>query len=220
MTINYQPYIDMAQAMANIAFHGTYLIHPKQRKVVYASETLLQQTGLDGVDSPEALIALSDRELDAVDYALEIYKAAAPEKRKGLVLYINTHKRRQAMAFTHKLSIVAVDSDDNPVLVFGCVSPSIRDSADSIIIRFSDEDAIYRYQPFDRQWLREPLPHLTDNELTMLRLTLQGHSLNAIGQLMCKSTESVKYYRRQVFEKFGARNITEALAIAADYCLL
>ena len=215
----YEPYIAMAQSIANITFQGIYLINPVEKQVVYASDTLLQQSPGDTV-SAETLISLGQRELDAIAAATVQYKAATPERRKGFVLHINTHQQDQNTMATHKLTIIRTDEQGNPLLVMGLVSPSVRQRAEGIMFRFADEDAMYQYQHETGRWVRQPLPHLTGNELTMLRLTLQGHSLEAIGRLMYKSTESVKYYRRQVFEKFNVRNITEALVVAADYCLL
>lgn len=215
----YEPYIAMAQSIANITFQGIYLINPVEKQVVYASDTLLQRSPGDTV-SAETLISLGQRELDAIAAATVQYKAATPERRKGFMLHINTPWQNQNTMASHKLTIIHTDEQGNPLLVMGLVSPSVRERTDGIMFRFADEDALYQYQHETRQWVCQPLPHLTGNELTMLRLTLQGHSLEAIGRLMYKSTESVKYYRRQVFEKLNVRNITEALVVAADYCLL
>lgn len=215
----YEPYIVMAQSMSNITFLEVYLIDLVGKKVVYASDTLLQRSAGDTV-SPETLISLGQPELNAISAAAAQYKAATPEKRKGFVLHIYTRWQGQDAMASHKLSIIHSDKQGNPQLVMGVVSPSVREREECIVFRFADEDTLYRYQHETGLWTRHPLPHLTNNEIAMLRLTLQGHSLEAIGRLMYKSPESVKYYRRQVFEKLNVRNITEALVVAADYCLL
>lgn len=215
----YEPYIAMAQSMSNITFLEVYLMDLVDKKVVYASDTLLQRSGGDTVFS-ETPISLSQPELNAIAAAAAQYKAATPEKRKGFVLHIHTRWQGQDTMASHKLTIIHSDMQGNPQLVMGVVSPSVREREESVVFRFADEDTLYRYQHETGLWTRQPLPHLTNNEIAMLRLTLQGHSLEAIGRLMYKSPESVKYYRRQVFEKLNVRNITEALVVAADYCLL
>lgn len=215
----YEPYIAMAQSMANVTFQGIYLINPIEKQIIYASDTLLRGAVGDTV-SAEMLISLGQRELDAIAAATVHYKTASPERRKGFVLHINTHWHGQDAMATHKLTVVHSDEQGNPLLVMGTVSPSVREHEEGVVFRFADEDALYRYQHDSGQWVCQALPRLTDNELTMLHLTIQGHSLEAIGRLMFKSTESVKYYRRQVFNKLAVRNITEAIVVAADYCLL
>ena len=37
---------------------------------------------------------------------------------------------------------------------------------------------------------------------------------------MCKSIDSIKFYRRTLFEKIGTKNITEALTFTTIYKLL
>jgi DNA-binding CsgD family transcriptional regulator len=54
----------------------------------------------------------------------------------------------------------------------------------------------------------------------MLRLTMQGFSLDQIGRLMFKSVETIKFYRRQVFSKLGVKNISEAIAYATQYGMI
>ena len=41
-----------------------------------------------------------------------------------------------------------------------------------------------------------------------------------IAEKVCKSIDTVKFYRKQVFEKLEVENITEALSFAINYGLL
>ena len=44
-----------------------------------------------------------------------------------------------------------------------------------------------------------------------------GHT---IADRLCRGTDTVKHYRRQIFQKLDAQSITEALAYATNYGLL
>ena len=45
---------------------------------------------------------------------------------------------------------------------------------------------------------------------------MQGYSLNEIADIMAKSTNTIKFYRRQIFSKFDVNNISEAIAYALE----
>ena len=57
---------------------------------------------------------------------------------------------------------------------------------------------------------------LSADERKMLSLSMQGCSLNEIADIMAKSTNTIKFYRRQIFYKFGVNNISEAIAYALE----
>ena len=57
-------------------------------------------------------------------------------------------------------------------------------------------------------------------ERQVLILSSQGLTMNEIADKMCKSVDSIKFYRRNIFEKVGTKNITEALMFATIYKLI
>ena len=212
----------MAQVFANTTFLEVYLFDFAERRLVFASPTKLQHHGIQSKEVSsegrtmdiDKMFPLGENELTALDAAAQKYKELSPERQKDFVIHFNTRPSRNVMAKTHRLSIVTTDEHNNPILVMGIVSPSLHGGAETMVARVATEDFIYRYIYGSGEWVCEPLPHLSDNELTMLRLSLQGYSLEDIGQLMYKSTESVKYYRRQVYQKLGANNIAEEIGRA------
>ncbi len=229
--IDTAPFVEMAKAFARMSHYGVYLLDKVSGKFLYVSENTLLRCGMEeemftecGVEVMENLLSEHDRDLmhNAFDTAAEKYKEIPNDQKPNFVAYFNFHTlyQNRPMMVTHKLSVLADDKHGRPYLVLGLVTPSIHDHAGSILVRLTGTDKVYRYIPENRSWETEKQVKLTENELTMLRLTIQGHSLEVIGRMMFKSTESVKYYRRQVYEKLGVKNISEALAYVADYGLL
>ena len=47
-----------------------------------------------------------------------------------------------------------------------------------------------------------------------------GYTVNEIADLVHRSFDSVKVYRKTIFEKLGADNITEAINIAMNFRLI
>ena len=64
------------------------------------------------------------------------------------------------------------------------------------------------------------MPALTDGEKAVIILSIQGYTMTEIGDKMCLSPETIKKYRKQIFEKLGVRNITEAIIAATNNKLL
>ena len=78
----------------------------------------------------------------------------------------------------------------------------------------------FEYNRITRRWDKRSMPALTDGEKAVITLSIQGYTMTEIGDKMCLSPETINKYRKQVFEKLGVRNITEAIIAATNNKLL
>lgn len=53
----------------------------------------------------------------------------------------------------------------------------------------------------------------------LLALLYEGHNYKAIANLMLKSQESIKTYKRNLFDKMGVNSTAEAISFAIAYHL-
>ena len=99
----------------------------------------------------------------------------------------------------------------------------------SIIMEVADTGALAVRPPFEvpgRAHLRirqEGLPFilsLSQQEKQVLILSAQGYTVPQIADRMCRAVDTVKTYKRALFERLGVRSITEALTVAANQGLL
>ena len=63
-------------------------------------------------------------------------------------------------------------------------------------------------------------PELTDREVQILSAAARGLSVSTTGRELYLSPNTVKTYRRTAFRRLGARNVTEAVALAQAHGLL
>jgi DNA-binding NarL/FixJ family response regulator len=63
-------------------------------------------------------------------------------------------------------------------------------------------------------------PDLTEREVQILAAAARGLSVSTTGRELYLSPNTVKTYRRTAFRRLGARNVTEAVALAQAYGLL
>ena len=67
-----------------------------------------------------------------------------------------------------------------------------------------------------KTWIQVDKPTLKERELEILRLYAQGLTITEIADLICVSPDTIKYYRRKIFEAFEVKSFSEALHFAID----
>ena len=82
------------------------------------------------------------------------------------------------------------------------------------------ERSYFEYSTLRHKWEKKEGITLSETERDVLRLSAQGYTMNEIADEMCRSVDSVKFYRRNLFERLEVKNITEALSYSAIYKLL
>ncbi len=224
-------YIEMAKSFAKISRHGVFIADVEQNRFIYSSPHPLLRCGMNeeefnrgGFSSfqsylPEDEAPIMDKIVGTVS---SNYQRIPPGMRKNFVMTLNFHiiaNGRKVMVML-KLSLLDFDKEDNPRLMLGLVTPSVHDSPGNLIMGISGTEHFYHYRHGSDELVKIPIVHFTDEELEMLRLTMQGFSMKQIGNLMCKSVDTVKFYRRNVFRKLKAKNISEAISYATTYSLI
>lgn len=70
------------------------------------------------------------------------------------------------------------------------------------------------------RWKSRETITLKPEEKQILTFSAQGYTMKEIAGQMLRSFDTVKFYRRQIFEKLDVQNITEALSLATSYGLV
>lgn len=69
-------------------------------------------------------------------------------------------------------------------------------------------------------WNIQELPKLSDVEKKIIILSSRGYTISELSTILMKSTDTIKSYRRSLFEKLNAKNIVQAISIAQNYQLI
>ncbi len=78
----------------------------------------------------------------------------------------------------------------------------------------------FEYNRLTRRWDKRSMPTLTEGEKSVITLSIQGYTMSEIADKMCLSLDTIKKYRKHLFEKLGVRNISEAIIAATNNKLL
>lgn len=120
----------------------------------------------------------------------------------------------------HKLTPLALTSDGRIWLALCVVSAATHADAGHIEMHRVDSSEYFEFSTVSRRWIKKQMPTLTDGEKSVLTLSIQGYTMSEIADKICLSPDTVKKYRKRIFEKLEVRNISEAIAAATNNKLL
>lgn len=69
-------------------------------------------------------------------------------------------------------------------------------------------------------WIVKESVKLRQQEKQVLILSAQGYTVAQIANKMCRSVDTIKTYKRHMFERLGTRSITEALTLVTNSGLI
>lgn len=120
----------------------------------------------------------------------------------------------------HKLTPLALTSDGRIWLALCVVSAATHTEAGHIEMHRVGSSEYFEYSAVSRKWVKKQMPSLTDGEKSVLTLSIQGYTMSEIADKICLSPDTIKKYRKRIFEKLDVRNISEAIVAATNNKLL
>lgn len=224
-------YIRSAEAFSRSTYQSVYIIDYFNQNFLYVSP------------NPMFLCGLTPERMKEIGY--RFYFMYVPQDEQNLLLTIN----RAGFSFygnipveescdwyiqydfhilndghpilvNHKLTPIATTSDGRVWLALCVVSASNHTTPGHIEMHRVGSPEYFEYNRLTRRWDKRCMPTLTEGEKSVIALSIQGLTMSEIADKMCLSPDTIKKYRKQLFEKLGVRNITEAIIAATNNKLL
>lgn len=105
--------------------------------------------------------------------------------------------------------------DEGRIWIGMCVvSLSSHKTAGHVEFHKSGQSNYWEYSFEGHRWKEREGISLKEEELDVLRLSAAGLTMAEIADRMCRSIDSIKFYKRNAFDKLGVANITEAVSRA------
>ncbi len=224
-------FIDAAEAFSRLTYQSVYIIDYFKQNFLYVSA------------NPMFLCGLTAEQMKAMGYSF--YLKYVPQAEQALLLEINragfsfyndvaTDNRmdwylqydfhilhgKRPILINHRITPLAVTSDGRVWLALCAVSVSTKSTPGNIEMHSTGSDHYYSYNLTTRRWDRRAMPTLTEGEKAVITLSIQGLTMLEIADRMCLSPDTIKKYRKQIFEKLGVRNISEAIVSVTNNKLL
>ncbi|PIF45021.1 regulatory LuxR family protein [Chryseobacterium sp. 52] len=227
--LQFSNYLEIVKSFAKITYQSVYVIDYEYLKFEYVSDNPLF---LCGYSSEEVLdmgyefyfknVPKEDLELLSIinDLGFDFYdQLPKTDERKLYSISYDFHlkgKYNKPVLINHKLTPLFLDGNGSVWKSLCIVSISHRQNAGNVTIQKEGSAIFWKLDTSKKVWIAEHKSKLKDKELEILRLYAQGLTINQIAERIFVSPDTVKYYRRKIFEVFGVKNFTEALSFATD----
>jgi DNA-binding CsgD family transcriptional regulator len=231
--LQFNNYLEVVKSFAKITYQSVYVIDYEEMKFEYVSDNPLF---LCGYSSEEVLemgyefylknVSKEDLELLTLINALgfDFYdKLPQTDERKLYSISYDFHlkgKYDKPILINHKLTPLFLTGNGSVWKSLCIVSLSSNRNAGNVTINKQGSDILWKLDLSEKVWVTENKSKLKEKELEILRLYAQGLTINQIAEKMFISSDTVKYYRRKIFEIFNVKNFTEALSFAIDHKII
>lgn len=208
-----------------------YLVDLKEDKIIYTSAGL---NLVCGINQEEVLTMSHDfftkyvpeHELEQIDrFRDDAYKSLLDRAKTTKCWYKANFNFHLCIANKKRLFLCTIVpllfSDDGlPWLTMCVLSQSYSKSTRYASMRWQGERISHLYDMKTHIWEEKEEIKLTDTEKDVLHLSAQGYTAKEIADNICKSLESVKLYKHQLFKKLHVSNMPNALMCSLSQNLL
>ncbi len=228
-----QPYIDSAKAFARVSYKSLYIIDYNRMNFLYVSDNPLFLCGenvetvqQEGYDFYYNHVPEEDLEfLTQVNRAgFEFFKGVAVSERSQYTISYNfriTQKEsREKILINHQITPLKLDSMGNVWLALCLVSLAPTQEVGIAYMTAVNSNSMWQFSLKSGRWKQIDSIVLNEYEKAVVRLANQGLSVGDIANEINRSEDSVKSYRKTLFQKLGVGNISEAIAVATHRRLI
>ena len=224
-------YIHSAEAFSRSSYQSVYIIDYFRQNFLYVSPNPMFLCGqspervkelgyrfyLDFVPEDEQPLLLT---LNKAGFAF--YNDIPVSVRKDWYISYDFHilNKGKKILINHKLTPLALTSDGRIWLALCVVSAATNTEPGHIEMHRVHSYEYFEYSTVSRRWIKKQMPTLTDGEKSVLTLSIQGYTMSEIADKICLSPDTIKKYRKRIFDKLDVRNISEAIVAATNNKLL
>lgn len=227
------PYIESAKALARLTYKSLYIIDYNKMNFLYVSGNPLFLCG-DSVDEvlsagyqfyyrhvpEEDQVFLQQVNQAFSDFLREIAISERSEYTISYNFRIIPSDFKEPVLINHQLTPLRLDSQGNIWLSLCLVSLAHSREVGDVYIQAVNSNMQWRLSAKSGRWKQiEPLT-LSNQEKNVIRLAHQGLSVREIADRIHRSEDSVKGYRKALFQKLNVSNISEAIAVATSRKLI
>lgn len=225
-------YLDVVKAFARLSYESVYLIDYSRMAFEYVSENPLflcghtaQEVQAMGYDFYFRNVPPADLELlNLINAAgFDFYDRLPDAEKKQYSIAYDFHLQGpdgKKTLINHRLTPLFLTSTGKLWKAMCLVSLSPHRQAGNIVIQRQGSDEYWKLDTDSGTWQKAQKPRLSQRETEVLRLYAQGLTISQIAEKMCVVPDTVKYYRRRIFENFGVSSIVEALSYAVNNKIL
>lgn len=219
-----QHYLEAVKAFARLTYESIYVIDYENMAFEYVSENPLFLCG----HSSEEVLAMGydfyfkyvpEKDLELLtrinDAGFDFFKKLPGNTKKLYSITYDFHLVNQDgryVLINHKLTPLFLTGDEKMWKAMCIVSISHHKSVGNACIHKQGTDETWELNIENNIWRKSEKPKLTRREIEILQLHAQGLTISQIAEKIFVSSDTVKYYRRRIFERLRVNTTVEALS--------
>lgn len=222
--------MNAAKAFARSTYQCVYIIDYFHQDFIYASDNLAYLCGLEPEQLMEAgyqmyIDHVPDADLQMLlevnKKGFDLFNELPVGDRLDYTISYDFHltNGRHSRLIHHHLTPILLSDDGRIWLALCTVSLAATDEPGHIIMQKNGECS-YLNIPRCATSGKERRHNLERDRERCLRLSAQGYTMNDIADRLCKSVDTIKACKRNLFAKIGVKNIAEALFHATNYQMI
>ncbi|ADQ82349.1 helix-turn-helix transcriptional regulator [Riemerella anatipestifer] len=219
-------YISVVDAFARLSYKSIYVIDYQNQSFEYVSNNPLFLCGLSSQEVKELGYAFYFRNVKKEDLELlmkinevgfSFYERIPIEERKLYTISYDFHlinERNKPVLVNHKLTPIFLNEKGKIWKAMCLVALSSNQTEGNIIISKQGSEDFWKFNLDTNVWEKEQKVKLSEREFNILELSARGFTINEIAEKIFVSSDTVKFHRRKIFDKFNVQSISEALSYA------
>ena len=224
--------IETAKALERSVYQSVYIIDYFKKGFIYVSNNIARLCGCEAERIKDLGYRFYFDYVPAEDLKmlLEIntkgfmrFNEIPISERADYTLSYDFHiligKRRRRLV-NHKLTPLILTKDGRIWLAICTIALASGKESGNVIMKKQGVGMFYQYSLLNHKWEKRMEIVLTDNEREVLSLSSQGYTMNDVADMICKSIDTVKAYKRRIFQKLDVKNVAEAIAYAQNHQLI
>lgn len=225
-------YLVSIDAFARTTYSSIYVIDYHTQTFDYVSENPLflcghtaQEVKTMGYGFYFNYVAEEDVELlkRINQIGFEFFDKIPKEERQFYTISYNFHLQNDngnTFLINHKLTPIFLTESGKIWKAMCIVSLANSKESGNIRIYKQHENRFWRYDLQGGFWNTEEQIKLSEREYDILLLSIQGYTINEVAERLFVSAATIKFHRKNLFEKLQVANIAEALAFATNNKLI
>ncbi|WP_052910916.1 response regulator transcription factor [Riemerella anatipestifer] len=219
-------YISVVDAFARLSYKSIYVIDYQNQSFEYVSNNPLFLCGLSSQEVKELGYAFYFRNVKKEDLELlmkinevgfSFYERIPIDERKLYTISYDFHlinERNKPVLVNHKLTPIFLNEKGKIWKAMCLVALSSNQTEGNIIISKQGSEDFWKFNLDTNVWEKEQKVKLSEREFNILELSARGFTINEIAEKIFVSSDTVKFHRRKIFDKFNVQSISEALSYA------
>jgi DNA-binding CsgD family transcriptional regulator len=223
-------YVD---AFARITYKSIYVIDYYKQNFLYVSDNPLFLCGLTAEEVKKLGYSFYISQVTPEDLPLLLgintagflfYKDVPVEERTEYTLsydfYVIDKISGKKTLIHHQITPFRLTENGQLWLALCAVSISSSSKSGNIVIKRKNSSDYWHFNRTSRKWEKMSHPKLKSVEIEVLRFSAMGYTMSEIADEVHRSLDTVKMYRKDIFEKLEVDNIATAISYAKNHRLI